>query len=317
MSLVTQLMKEEGVIEKNLLLQKRISDAAAHFTNNMAIYLNDIQNHPLITEHKETADTINEALLQLMLDVYTADYFIRYCKQPFTISSFLHHKLRLANSRFNITCYASGKKQVVADITNPELYETLKRWRDQLCEEQGLPIYMVANLASLKEICIYLPLNKKDLQRISGFGKAKAEKYGDDILEAVESYCSRHNIETNMSAITDDPKKQRKEKSTVSATPKTESRVISFNLYKEGKAVPEIAKERNLAASTIEGHLASFVSTGEIELDRFVSKEKQSLIKEAAVKHGTESLTALLQNLPDGFTYNEIRMTLASMKAPL
>lgn len=315
MGLVTQLMKVEGIIEKNSLLQKRISDAAAHFTNNMAVYLNDIQNHPLITEHKETADTINEALLQLMLDVHTADYFIRYCKQPFTISSFLQHKLRLAIPRFNITCYASGKKQVVTDITNPELYETLKRWRDQLCEEQGLPIYMVANLASLKEICIYLPLNKKDLQRISGFGKAKAEKYGDDIIEAVESYCSRHNIETNMSAITDDPKKQRKEKTTVSTTPKTESRVISFNLYKEGKAIHEIAKERNLAASTIEGHLASFVSTGEIELDRFVSKEKQSLIKEAAVKHGSESLTGLLQNLPDGFTYNEIRMTLASVKA--
>jgi hypothetical protein len=33
-------------------------------------------------------------------------------------------------------------------------------------------------------------LNKKDLMKITGFGKAKADKYGDDILEAIESYAA-------------------------------------------------------------------------------------------------------------------------------
>ena len=105
--------------------------------------------------------------------------------------------------------------------------------------------------------------------------------------------------------------KQKKEKSN---TIKTDTKILSFNLFKGGKSVAEIAKERNLASSTIEGHLAFFVGTGEIDIDSFVTKEKQLIIKEAAAKHGTESLTVLIQNLPEKYTYGEIRMTLASIK---
>ena len=54
-----------------------------------------------------------------------------------------------------------------------------------------MPIYMVANQATLKEIATYLPLTKKDLLQISGFGKAKVDKYGDDIVASVRDYCSQ------------------------------------------------------------------------------------------------------------------------------
>jgi superfamily II DNA helicase RecQ len=101
-----------------------------------------------------------------------------------------------------ITCYASSKKQSASiDTPNVELYETLKRWRDMIVEETKSPIYMIANQSTLKEISTYLPLNKKDLLFITGFGKVKVDKYGDVIVEIVEDYCNRHNIETNMSAI--------------------------------------------------------------------------------------------------------------------
>ena len=310
-SLIVQLMKEEGIIEKNTNLQKRISDAANYFTSKTEVYLNDVQNHPLLTEHKETAAVINESLLLLQMELFTANYYFKYCTQPFSITTFLQYKLKFAQPRFNISCYASGKKQVVTEVQHLELYETLKRWRDHACEESGLPIYMIANQASLKEICLYLPLNKKDLQCIGGFGKAKTDKYGEEIIDAVESYCSRHNVETNMSAKADNPKKQRKEKS---SNIKTDTKTLSFNLFKEGKSVAEIAKERNFASSTIEGHLAFFIGTGEIDIDSFVTREKQLVIKEAAAKQGTESLTTLIQILPENYTYGEIRMTLASIK---
>ena len=310
---IIALMKDEGVIEKNEALQKRICDAANHFVPKLAVFQNEVQDHPLITEHKETADTINELLQQLMIAIYTAGYYLQYCRQPFSVTAFLQHKLKFAQPRFNIGCYASGKKQITADIPNPELYESLKRWRDMICEENRQPIYMVANNASLKEICTYLPLNKKDLQQLSGFGKVKAEKLGDDIIDTVESYCSRHNIPTNMEAKAATPKRERKEKST---SVKADTKIISFNLYKEGKNVGEIAKERNFVPGTIMGHLAYFVGTGEIEIDTIISKEKQLLVKAAVEKFGTESHKALLENLPKDFTYSEIAVVLASIKKP-
>jgi ATP-dependent DNA helicase RecQ len=90
--------------------------------------------------------------------------------------------------------------------------------------------------------------------------------------------------------------------------------MISFNLFKEGKSVPEIAKERNMAISTIEGHLASFVANGEIDINKMVSEEKQLLIKEAAKIYGRESFKTLKDNLPENITYGEIRMVMAGEK---
>ena len=213
--------------------------------------------------------------------------------------------------RVTITCYASGKKETPSDISNTELYDTLKRWRDMTCSETGQPIYMVANQASLKEICTYLPLTKKDLILLSGFGKAKADKYGDEILEAVESFCERYGLETNMSEKRGSPKKERKPRSNES---KSDTKKVSFNLYKEGKDIAAIAKERSFTTGTIEGHLAYFIGTGDINISDLVSKEKQKLVKEAVAMYGSLSHKTLIDNLPKDISYGELRMVLATEK---
>ena len=308
---IDALMKQEPVIEKNTALQKRINDAANHFEPKFLAFQDAIKNHPLITEHRETANIINEYLNQLFLALYVQNYFLQYCKESFSVTSFLQHKIKFAQPRVNISCYASGKKQSSSDVGNAELYDTLKRWRDTVCEESGAPIYMVANQNALKEIATYLPFTKKDLTQLSGFGKAKAEKYGDDILDAVRDYCGRNNLESNMTAKSGNPKKEAKEKPLEEKTP---TNTISYNLFKEGKSVAEIAKERNFAITTIEGHLASFVATGELDINKMVSIEKQLLIKGAAKIHGRESFKTLKENLPENISYGEIRMVMAAEK---
>ena len=305
------LLKEEAVIENNALLQKRISDAANHFIPRLEGYLKELKKHPLYTEHKETAVPVNEKLNELALAFYNCNFYMQYCKQPFSVTGFLQHKLKYAQQRFNITCYATETLNTKSDLSNAELYDTLKRWRNMICSETGQPIYIVANQASLMEISTYLPLTKKDLMLINGFGKAKAEKYGDEILEAVAGFCERHNLETNMHAKTGNPKKERKLKSTEL---KPDTKTVSFNLYKEGKGIDGIVKERKLSISTIEGHFAYFIGTGEIDISDLVSKEKQKSVKEAVTKHGSLSHKALIDALPKNISYGELRMILAAQK---
>ena len=312
-ALVSGLMKNEPVIEKNELLQKRISDAAHHFIPVIEAFHYEISNHPLITEHKETADSINELLHDLALALYTISYYLTYCKEPFSVTSFLQHKLKFAQPRFNLTCYASGKKQAVTDIPNKELFEILKSWRDSICEETGLPIYMVANQASIKEICTWLPLSKKNLLQISGFGKAKVDKYGEDIIDAVENYCTFHNIESRMDAFIPAPRKQATEKKT---SDKPDTKLISFTLFKSGKSINEIAKERNFVAGTILSHLTHFVETGELEISKLLSPEKQQTIKSMMDKLGHIGHKTILENLPEGYTYSDIKLVIASSIIP-
>ncbi|HEY5464620.1 MAG TPA: helix-turn-helix domain-containing protein [Hanamia sp.] len=308
---ISSFMKQEPVIEKNIDLQKRINDAANHFEPKFSAFQEAIKNHPLITEHRETANIINEYLNQLFLALDAQNYFLKYCKEPFSVTTFLQHKIKFAQPRINISCYASGKKQSSSDVANPELYDTLKRWRDMICEESGIPIYMVANQNTLKEVATYLPSTKKDLTQLSGFGKAKAEKYGDDILEAVRDYCDRNNLESNIMAKEENPKRERKAKPIEEKTP---TNITSFNLFKEGKSIAEIAKERNFSVGTIEGHLASFVASKQINIDDLVSVEKQLLIKEAAKIYGKEGFKILKEKLPEGISYGEIRMVMAAEK---
>jgi hypothetical protein len=179
------------------------------------------------------------------------------------------------------------------------------------CEESHLPIYMIANLQSLKELCTYLPLNKKELVKISGFGKAKAEKYGDEILEAIESYCSRNHIGSNMEALPAHAKKEVKEKTAVSARPDT--KLVSLELFRSGKSMQEIALERNYSLSTIEGHLAHYVETGELHVQDLLDDEMQLQIAKVMSENSGATLQRLKELLPAS-GYGQIKMMVAAEK---
>lgn len=101
-----------------------------------------------------------------------------------------------------------------------------------------------------------------------------------------------------------------------SSTPlkKGETQLLSLALYRAGKSIAEIAKERELAVSTITNHLVQFVSSGEINVRDFVEPEKQ------------ERITAMLNTIPPGplstireamgeqYSYLEIKAVMAVLE---
>ncbi|MGB4846031.1 MAG: AAA family ATPase, partial [Ferruginibacter sp.] len=128
---ISFLMKYEGIIENNAALQKRISDAANHFVPKLERYLKELRSNPLSTEHKETATALNEKLNEFGVALYNCNFYMQYCKQQFSVTGFLQHKLKYSLPRFNINCYASETADVKTDdLSNAELFATLKRWRN-------------------------------------------------------------------------------------------------------------------------------------------------------------------------------------------
>ncbi|MGN6601634.1 MAG: helix-turn-helix domain-containing protein [Ginsengibacter sp.] len=304
-------LNKEPVIEKNQDLQAKIQGAACHFQPSFVQMQEDILNHPIVTEHRETATSVNEPLNQLLLAIDLQNYYLKFCNDSFSVTSFLQHKLSYSIPRLKITTYASGRKQALSDLPNPNLYFSLKEWRDGIVDKTGIPIYMVANQSALTEIATYLPFSKMDLEKLSGFGKAKTEKYGDELIQIVVDYCQKNHLESNMKAKEEELENKRKAKSEPQVTPTNE---ISFNLFKEGKSIAEIAKERNLAVSTVQGHLAYYVAIKQINIDDLVSPEKQELILFAIEKFGKTSLKVVKENLPEDISYGAIRMVLAAQK---
>lgn len=95
-----------------------------------------------------------------------------------------------------------------------------------------------------------------------------------------------------------------KEKKSKPATPKLPvgySKRRSFEMFREGKSIPEIAKERELVNSTIAGHLAEFIASGELDPQAAFEEGHFELIAEA-FSHDLsfgEVIASLKDKVPD------------------
>ena len=91
---------------------------------------------------------------------------------------------------------------------------------------------------------------------------------------------------------------------------KIPSHILTFQLFEDGKTIPEIAKERGLVTETIYGHLAKFAEQGLLDLKRIFDKEKIKTFEKEFKKTSHETLNDWKIALPNEFEFNEIRLLL-------
>jgi uncharacterized protein YpbB len=90
-------------------------------------------------------------------------------------------------------------------------------------------------------------------------------------------------------------------------TQKGETQRISLQLFKKGNSMMEIAKQRDLAFSTIEGHLAGFVTTGEIDILDIIDEIKLGKILALVEENPALTSSELKKHLGDDFSYNQVK----------
>ena len=66
--------------------------------------------------------------------------------------------------------------------SDAELVQKLKEFRLMQSRKENIKAYYIFNDAQMQELITKRPQTKEELQSVSGFGKVKAEKYGDPIL---------------------------------------------------------------------------------------------------------------------------------------
>jgi ATP-dependent DNA helicase RecQ len=193
------------------------------------------------------------------------------------------------------------------------LFEELKKLRNRIAHEENVPAYLIFSDSTLLDLATYLPLSKNDLPKISGFGAFKIERYGEPFLEKIQDYCNDHSLHTRMELKQPPRTKKSTSKITAPRERASDTKKISYDMYRSGKTIADIATERELAITTIETHLSYYVSTRELDINLFVPADKQELIIRAINKYGRLSLKLLKDHLPEEISYMEIRMTLAAV----
>ncbi|MEP6711635.1 MAG: helix-turn-helix domain-containing protein [Ferruginibacter sp.] len=299
---------EAALPEKNIALQERFGKAALWFFDELVGTKKLLLQSPAITDNRQLAKDYNNKLQLLFDAVCFKMHLLQSSKQGFLLTEYQKQKTNFKKESFTINAYSGRATYVPKDIAHPDLYAALKDKRDELCKELDLPVYMVCGSQSIADMCIYLPQTLQQLGNINGFGKIKLKQFGNDFISIIKDYASLHNLESQVTQLP--AKKERKLKSTI---PKPDTKLLSYDLYKQGKSMQEIAKERALTLTTIEGHLAHYVENGTLNIDELLDTKKQSEILKVFNNNRGELLQKIKDLLP-AYSYCDIKLMMASEK---
>lgn len=198
-----------------------------------------------------------------------------------------------------------AKKEQIPDFS---LFEKLRQVRREISKEEKVPPYIVFADSTLQEMCAFLPKTMRELLAIKGIGEKKAEKYGEQFLDAIAQYVEENGEkiksgELEIKAQTKTSKKRGKSKST--------SHLVSLEMYKQGKKLEEIALERGFVETTIENHIIKCAEEGlDVDLDAFIPEEHEEKILDIIEKVGREKLRPIKDELPPEVDYLAIKAVL-------
>ncbi len=303
------LLMQQDDNEAYKLLQERIKKACIYFEDKLnSVLITPLNDISFETDNKEIKKTIDQLTDKLFQFVHVKQSCLTACKEGFEIKSYLE-----ARAKASIDTPALKHRREKQDqwfnngiALYPVLYSRLASWRARKAAENNLPVHRIVKQKTLISIVNSLPRKAQALALIKGLGRKKIMQYGNDILNIIQAFCKEQNIEPETNAETGTNQNNIK---------KPNSRQISYDLWKSGKSIQQIAAERGLAVSTVEGHLAHFVGTGEIELHHIVNPDKAERITAYFMKHGITALNPAKEALGDEISYSELRFVMKSLEA--
>ena len=188
------------------------------------------------------------------------------------------------------------------------LFQKLRQLRKELADAQGVPPYVIFGDVALRLMAREYPTTDEAFLAISGVGQRRLADYGAGFMEVIAKWLEENErtVFEPVAPKNDVPERNGPTRSTV---------VRSIALFKEGLSVAEVATNRGLAESTVSGHLAEGVETGQIsknERGRFVDDETFNRVLEVFEELGyPNQLRPIFEALNEAVDYQAIRLALA------
>ena len=177
-----------------------------------------------------------------------------------------------------IRCYAESRPE-------PEATEELKAWRRAKAAEEKRSAYFIATNRELHLLAVYVPHTPEELLQIPGFGKWKAEKYGNELLEILRKRGREHRFPLEWVAERVDPDMladwliaQREQKySRIREAIAAKHRLLA--LIREGKTLKELESQLQCSPRELAERLEKLDEEG-YDVLPLVERELSSLSEE-------------------------------------
>lgn len=198
---IIELCNQTISIEENQTLQKRIMDGANYFSTGIFQWKEKFSKHPLTTDTKKVARKIDASLNEINIIIHEILHKINHCKNGFILNDYLNKGKKFTGAIEKIqSAYEQNQdsnRPIAEGTMHEELYVRIVELRKQIIGKTNLPLYTVFSNKTIQNVCTSLPGNKEALLNVSGFGKAKVNQYGDEVLELVLDFCKENNLQPN------------------------------------------------------------------------------------------------------------------------
>ncbi len=191
------------------------------------------------------------------------------------------------------------------------LFDRLRVLRKELADEKNVPSYVVFSDVTLRHFSREYPANDAALLRIPGVGEKKLADYGQAFLAAIAEWLvgqPQQNftpLETAAAPLLRPP------------GPTGGTAAITLELFKNGRSVAEIAKERSLTESTIENHLAQAIENGEsLDQSALYTPDEERQMRAALEGYNEIALKPVFEQLEGRISYGKLRLYRAIQSVP-
>ncbi|SCY70053.1 DNA helicase RecQ [Alkaliphilus peptidifermentans] len=254
-------------------------------------------------------DTIKELISYLVAENYVTSTGDKY--PVLVLNPRSYSVLRGKESVFIKRVIQKKQQREKAQLTqsDSQLFDILRGLRRRIAQDQKVPPFVVFTDATLNDMCRKYPQTRTEFLNVAGVGENKLEKYGDDFLTAIIAYVDENKIEVNI-----EPEPIRKQH-VKTKEEKQDTRLVTYELYKNGSSIDEIRDKRVLTLETIEGHLLECKKRG-LSVNYFegvVTEELEYQIINNIKEYGVGRLKSIKEALPKEVTYGMIKYVIYKM----
>ncbi len=182
-------------------------------------------------------------------------------------------------------------------VPDAQLREYLREWRRNTARDLGVAAFVVLHDTALDALCGAKPTTLQALRAVSGFGDKKVERYGQEILDALQRFNRGERARNDWHATASQPRED------------------TLQLLGEGRTFEEIAQIRGRKVSSVVDMVVKLMEDGELRFEaKWFSAGRYAQIAAAIQQFGKERLKPVKEALPDEITYGEIRLVAAHLR---
>ncbi len=194
------------------------------------------------------------------------------------------------------------KQAAPSKAYDENLFEQLKSLRRQVAKDKGFPPYVIFQDPSLQEMATTYPTTREELERVSGVGKGKVEKFGDAFINTIKEYVEENEIMTATDVLI---------KTSVN---KSKLKIYIINQVDQLTDLEEIAENQDISMESLLNEIENIIYSGtKLNLDYYIDQvlddEKQDDLYEYFMNAESDDIgDALSDEYNQDYSEEEIRL---------